>query len=142
MSPNPPMTMSRPEPTRSDRVRTAATPAFCLLMAVIFFAAAAAGGQPGLGAGLAVCMVLGAVGFWIAGRRSETMRGLMDHRDERLTRIDVEATAFSGLVLILVLIALMVAELARGNSGSPYSGLAGVAGLAYIAAVAWRRFRG
>jgi hypothetical protein len=32
----------------------------------------------------------------LAGRRSETVRGLLDHRDERLHAIDLRATATSG----------------------------------------------
>lgn len=33
----------------------------------------------------------------VLGRRSATVRGVMDHRDERISGIDLKAPAFTGL---------------------------------------------
>ena len=52
-----------------------------------------------------------------------------DGRDERFARIDLRAIAVSGLVLITVLIAAWLVEIARGHSGSPYYWLAAIGGL-------------
>jgi hypothetical protein len=88
-----------------------------------------------------VCGAAAGVVF-LAGRRSETVRGLLDRRDERLSAIDVRAAATSGLVLILVVIGAAVVELARGHSGAPYTWLGAVSGLAYLAAIAVQRIKG
>jgi hypothetical protein len=78
----------------------------------------------------------------LLGGRSETIKGLRgDGRDERIALIDLRATAVSGFVLILCVIAGFLAEIARGHDGSPYAQLAAVAGLAYIVAIAVQRLR-
>ena len=65
-----------------------------------------------------------------------------DGRDERFARIDLRAIAVSGLVLITVLIAAWLVEIARGHSGSPYYWLAAIGGLSYVLAVAFFRWSG
>jgi hypothetical protein len=62
-------------------------------------------------------------------------------RDERWLKIDVYATAASGLTVITVLIGAWLVELARGGDGSPYGQVLAIGGLAYIAAVAFFRWR-
>ena len=117
-------------------------PAFCVLLAAVMFAAFAIGGDTASGATSAgVLLLVGAV-FYFGGRRSETLAGLGGPgRDERWERIDVHATALTGLVLILVIIGAWLVEIAQGKDGSPYAALGFVGGLAYILAVALLRWR-
>ena len=85
------------------------------------------------GLGLAVLVV---------GERSETIRGLRgDGRDERFSLIDLRATALAGNVVILAIIVGFLAEVARGNDGTPYSWLGAVAGITYIVGVLVGRVR-
>lgn len=73
------------------------------------------------------------------GGRSETIRGLRgDGRDERFRQIDINATAFAGVVVIVA----FVIKLARGRSGAPYTWLGAIAGIAYVIAIAVLRGRG
>ncbi len=109
---------------------------------VLFLGASWRGGHPSLGVVLLAIMVVFSGVLVVAGRRSETVRGLLDHRDERLSAMDLRATAASGLVLILMVIGGAVVELARGHSGAPYTWLAAIAGLAYLVAVVVLRVRG
>jgi hypothetical protein len=75
--------------------------------------------------------------------RSETVRGLRgDGRDERFRTIDVHASAFAGFVVITTLAIAWLAELARGDDGSPYGEVMAVGGVAYLAAIAFMRWRG
>lgn len=90
--------------------------------------------------GLLTMLAVGAA-FVIAARWSETARGLMDRRDERITSIDRSATGFAGLSLIAAVLVMFVVEVARGNDGMPYSTLGAVAGVAYVVALVWLRFR-
>lgn len=81
-------------------------------------------------------------GVVLFGGRSETIRGLRgDGRDERFAMIDLRATAFAGLIVILCVIAGYLAEIARGHDGSPYAQLGAAGGLAYIVAVIVERLR-
>lgn len=127
--------------TREIMRRRWAFPAFCLFLGALLFGAFAIGGEPVAGAGgFALMAVLGAV-FWF-GRRSETLQGLGGPgRDERWELIDLRATAFAGLVLILVVLGAWLYEIARGEDGDPYGLLAAVAGLAYVLAVVVLRSR-
>ena len=56
-------------------------------------------------------------------------------------RDDLGATAFSGLVLIALVIGMWLYEIANSHDGNPYGQLGAIAGLAYIGGVAWGRFR-
>ena len=117
-------------------------PAFCVLIAALMFTAFAIGGDAASGAySAAVLLFVGAV-FYFGARRSETLAGLGGPgRDERWERIDVPATALSGMVLVLVIIGAWLVEIAQGKDGSPYAALGAVGGLAYILAVAFLRWR-
>jgi Na+/H+ antiporter NhaD/arsenite permease-like protein len=81
-------------------------------------------------------------GLLFARRRSETVRGLLDHRDERISAIDLRATAVTALVMIAVVLAAFVVEIACGHSGWPYSMIGAVGGVTYLAAVIVLRIRG
>lgn len=117
------------------------TPAIAVLGGVAYLVTAVVGGHPALGIALMAMMFVVAAALVLAARHSETIRGLMDRRDERITGIDLRATAFSGLVLILAVLVAAFVELGRGHSGAPYTGLAAIAGIAYILAVIVQRVR-
>jgi drug/metabolite transporter (DMT)-like permease len=117
-------------------------PAFSLALGGAMLAAFAVGGHTGLGLySLGVMAAAGAV--FLLGGHSETIRGLRgDGRDERFSRMDLLATAFAGLVLIVAVIVAFLVEVARGHNGMQYAWLGAVAGLAYLAAIVVLRVRG
>jgi len=137
------MSTNNPDNAMSRLYRTRwFMPAFCALIAALMFAAFAIGGDTTSGAySAAVLLFIGAV-FYFGARRSETLAGLGGPgRDERWERIDIHATALTGLVLILVIIGAWLVEIAQGEDGSPYAALGAVGGLAYILAIALLRWR-
>ncbi|HEY7002781.1 MAG TPA: hypothetical protein VH281_00750 [Gaiellaceae bacterium] len=116
-------------------------PAFSLFLGACILVAFWVGGD--LREGVIGFGVLAGIGLVsLLGSKSETISGLSGPgRDERWERIDILATAFAGIVLITLVIALWLYEIAHGRSGNPYGLLGAVAGLAYVAGVAWLRFR-
>ena len=78
----------------------------------------------------------------LARRRSETVKGLLDRNDERISAIDLRATAITALALIAVILIAFVVQIARGQSGWPYSMLGFVGGVTYVVAVIYLRVRG
>ncbi|HEV1997587.1 MAG TPA: hypothetical protein VGR61_05595 [Candidatus Dormibacteraeota bacterium] len=108
----------------------------------VMFGASAVGGHPGLGLAMfGIMVVFGAAVFF--GGRSETIRGLRgDGRDERFAQMDLEATALAGGILILVIIAAFVFEIAHGRSGMPYAWLGAVGGVTYVGGILVIRLRG
>ena len=117
-------------------------PSFSVVLGLFILGANWLGGNPGAGAiSFGVLAVFGLL-VLLAGR-SETIRGLRgDGRDERFARIDLQATAVTGLVLLVALIVAWLVATARGQSGSPYDWLLATGGLSYLLAVAWFRWRG
>jgi hypothetical protein len=117
-------------------------PGFAVALGIVVFAAQWIGGDPRGGlVSLGIMTAFGALVLF--GGRSETIRGLRgDGRDERFRRIDIHATAISGIAVISAIIIAFVVELARGHSGSPYGWLGAIAGIAYLLAVAFMRMRG
>ena len=117
-------------------------PLFSLALGVGCLVAFWVGGNPGQGlASLGILAAAGAI--FLFGGRSETIRGLRgDGRDERFAQIDLQATALSGLAVIVALIVAWLVASARDQSGSPYDWLLAIGGLAYLLAVAWFRWRG
>lgn len=117
-------------------------PAFSVALGLVILAVSWLGGQPGAGAiSLGVLAVFGLV-VLLAGR-SETIRGLRgDGRDERFARIDLQATAATGLALLVALIVAWLVAIARGQSGRPYDWLLAIGGLTYVLAIVWYRWRG
>ena len=116
-------------------------PLTALAIGIAYLVAGLVGGDTAFGVtGLAVMVAAGAV-FVVAARWSETARGLMDRRDERITSIDQSATTFAGLCVIAAVLAMFVVEIARGDDGEPYSVLGAVGGLAHVASLVWLRFR-
>jgi hypothetical protein len=134
------MSRSGNTPVRS-RLTFWATPAFCLLAGVAYLVAAWSAGEPRLGVVLLGIMLVFGAGIVLASRYSETVRGLLDRRDERISGIDLRATAAAGVALILCVIGGAVVELARGRSGAPYTWMALVTAVVYIAALVVQRVR-
>jgi hypothetical protein len=119
-----------------------ATPIFGAAMGVVYLVAFLVAGNPVDGViGFAVMVAFSAV-LLLASRRSETVKGLLDHRDERISAIDVRATAVTALVMITVVIVAFVVQIARGQSGWPYGMLGFVGGVTYVVAVICLRVRG
>jgi len=118
-----------------------ATPAVALIIGVAYFWASWAGGHPGTGVFMLSVMVVAAVGSVLFARRSETVKGLMDHRDERLATIDVTATAVAGMAVIVAILVAFIADLADGGDGMPYAWLGAIGGVAYVVAVIVLRVR-
>jgi hypothetical protein len=116
-------------------------PAFSVLLGLLMLGAFVIGGNTGDGLAAFGVMVALAAGIPVFGR-SETVRGLSGPgRDERWAKIDVTATALTGLVLICVIIGAFLVEVAQGEDGEPWSQLGAVGGLSYVIAVAVLRWR-
>jgi hypothetical protein len=129
--------------SKSARARLTfwATPAVGVVGGLAYLLAASISGHPWLGVELLALMVAFSAAVVLASRRSETVRGLLDRRDERIVSIDLRATAAAGLALILAVLGGAVVELARGHSGAPYTWLAALAGVVYLGAVVMLRAR-
>jgi hypothetical protein len=130
--------------TRSQRVTRSKwfLPGFCLVLGVVMLAVWWLGGSPGEGV-ISLAVMAGFGLLVLLGGRSETIRGLRgDGRDERFARMDVHATAVTGLVLLVALIVAWLVEIAHGRTGGPYGWLLALGGLAYLLAVAFFRWRG
>ena len=119
-----------------------ATPIFGILMGAVYLVALSVAGSPVYGVLAFGVMVAFSAALLLARRRSETVRGLLDHRDERISAIDLRATAITALAMIAVVLVAFVVQIARGQSGWPYDMLGFVAGVSYVAAVIYLRIRG
>jgi len=118
-----------------------AIPAVAVFIGLGYLVAGWVGGDLIFGVFGLLLMVGVAAAALLLGRRSETVKGLLDRRDERINSIDLEATTFAGMaVLLAVLVAFMV-EIARGENGSPYAALGALGGVAYLVALVVLRFR-
>lgn len=117
-------------------------PGVAIAIGVVYLIAGFAADDVGFAiGGFAVMAAIAAV-LLLVRRRSETVQGVLDRRDERINDIDFRSTAFAGVVLILVVLGAFVVDIARGGDGQPYANLAAVAGVAYLAAMVFHRFRG
>jgi hypothetical protein len=129
-------------PTMTKTNRTFwVTPALGVAIGLVYLTGFSVGGKPGDGLIALGIMVVFSAGIALAGWRSETVRGLLDHRDERLAGIDLRATAVTAVVMILAVLAGFVVEVARGHDGSPYDLIGAVGGVAYLGAVGYFRVR-
>jgi peptidoglycan biosynthesis protein MviN/MurJ (putative lipid II flippase) len=118
-----------------------ATPIFAAAMGVVYLVALSVAGDPVDGVlALAVMVAFGGA-LLVARRRSETVKGLLDHRDERISSIDLRATAITALAMIAVVLVAFVVQIARGQSGWPYSMIGFVGGVSYVGAVIYLRIR-
>ena len=119
------------------------TPAFGLVLGVLFFAASAMGGQPTVGLGMFAVMALWSAFLVVFGGRSETVGALAGRPlDERLASFDILATAIAGTVALLAAIIGFLWATARGENGNDFAVVAAAGGIAYLAALLWFRWRG
>jgi hypothetical protein len=128
--------------SRSRTLTFWVVPTIGVLGGAALYIAAWQGGHPVAGLGMFAIMIAFSAGTVLIARRSETVRGLLDRRDERFVAIDLQATAASGGITMLVIVIASIVELARGHSGAPFTWLAAVAGVSYLAGVAVLRIRG
>jgi membrane protein YdbS with pleckstrin-like domain len=118
-------------------------PTVALALGVVFFVAQWIGDDPSGGlVSLAIMAVFAAVLVLLEGRSGAVAILRRPARDERARSIDMAATAFSGIVLITVVIAAVMVQLARGEDPSPYAQLGAVAGVAYLVALVVMQRRG
>lgn len=117
------------------------TPAVALVIGVVYLIAGWAGDDLSFGVTGLLIMTVTAIALVVLGRYSETVRGLLDRRDERINALDMEATTIAGLVVIVAVIVGFVVEIARGEDGSPYSMLGAIGGAAYVVALVVLRYR-
>ncbi len=131
-----------PKGTGTSRLTGLVTPLVSVAIGVAYLLAGWAGGDLVFGLfGLALMTGL-AVVLLLIRRRSETVKGLLDRRDERINTIDLRATAFAGVTVIVAVIIAFVVEIATGGDGSQYAWLGAVGGVAYIGALIVLRIRG
>jgi hypothetical protein len=116
-------------------------PAFTLALGLALGGAQWIGGDAQTGVtSMVFFLAIAAVFFW--GGRSETIRMIRgDGRDERWARIDLAATAITGLVTILVIIGACAWEWAHGRDGNPFVWLGALAGTTYVASLLVLRAR-
>jgi hypothetical protein len=116
-------------------------PGVAILIGVAYFVAGLVGDDPRFGV-IGLATMVAVAGAWVVlARYSETVKGLMDRKDERIRGIDKDASLFAGWVLIVAVIGAFVVQVARGAATSPFSELGAVAGVAYIGAVIVLRLR-
>jgi len=133
-------TTTNPTTPKTSR-KYLATPIFGVAMGLVYLVALSVAGQPVWGVLALAIMVAFSGALLLARRRSETVKGLLDHRDERISAIDLRATAITALALIAVILVAFVLQIARGQSW-PYSMLGFVGGVTYVVAVICLRIRG
>jgi hypothetical protein len=86
----------------SGRAKAWLLPAVSIFFGLVYLVAGIIGDQVGFGLfGLGV-MVAVAAGLVFVRGRSETVKGLLDRRDERINALDVQATALVALVTLRV----------------------------------------
>lgn len=135
--------MSTQQPTdRRRRWGSVKLPLVAVGIGIAYLVAGLVGNDPGFGIFGLLLMTGLAVVLWLVSHRSETVRGLMDRRDERINAIDLKSTAFAGSTVIAVIIIAFIVEIAQGRDGAPYYWLGAVGGVAYVLAVIVQRLRG
>lgn len=127
---------------RTVEAKELVVPGIALAAGVVYLVAGLVSGNAGFGIGGLVVMVVFAAVIWLLRRRSETVKGLLDRRDERINAIDLKATAFAGTAVIVAVLIAFVVDVARGGDGAPYFWLAAVAAVAYLVGVVALRLRG
>jgi hypothetical protein len=130
--------------TKNDTTSTLqswSVPIVATVIGVAYLIAGFVGDNVGFGVFGLLLMLGVAAAMMLAGRRSETVQGLLDRKDERIRSIDNEATMFAGMAVLLAVIVGFVFEIARGQDGWPYVMLGAIGGVTYVAAVIVLRLR-
>jgi hypothetical protein len=117
-------------------------PLTAAVIGLLYLATGIAGGDAFLAIAGPVLMVAFAALLLGVRRRSETVQGLLDRRDERINALDLRATAVTGIVLVGAVLVGFTVSVARGGDGSPYVWLGCLAGVTYVAAFVAMRVRG
>ncbi len=116
-------------------VRRWAAPTVAVVAGVGYLVAGLVGDQTTFGVvGLAI-MLVAALGFVLAGRRSEYVDGLLSGRDERIAGHDRDASLAAGMAVLLASLVMFMVEIAQGHDGSPYYQLAALGGVTYVVAL-------
>ncbi|CAN5591458.1 hypothetical protein BH10ACT8_BH10ACT8_10920 [soil metagenome] len=118
-----------------------ATPLLGVFIGLAYLAAFWLGGRPGDGVIGLIVMLAFTGALMLLGRRSETVQGLLDHRDERITGMDLKATAVTAVAMILAVLVGFVVDIAHGGSGEPFAAIGAIGGLAYLCALLFFRLR-
>ena len=79
--------------------------------------------------------------YAVGGRFQIIRQARGDYEDEREGYLGSRAMAATGTIMVVVLTACIVWELARGDDPRPFSDLMAIAGATYIASLAWGRYR-
>jgi hypothetical protein len=74
-------------------------------------------------------------------RRSETLELMGGLGDERTENISLRASAFVGNVFVLVLPAVWLVSIAKGDPNDTLAALCAVGGVSWVAALIWLRRR-
>ena len=107
--------MGTSEMTSSSRTMRWLIPAAAAVIGVGYLIAGLVGDNVEFGVfGLGLMLAIG-LAFVVLGRRSETVGGLLDRRDERINTIDRDATLFAGALTLLAVIVMFMVEIARGQ---------------------------
>jgi hypothetical protein len=126
----------RMSPTsRKGRRGLHAAAVVALVIGVAYLIGGWMGSGPALGLEMFAIMLVTAAGIEVAGRRSDVMRGMLGRTDERLTGIDLQATATTGVVVILADLTAFVVQTARGADATPYMWLGAIGGVTYVVAL-------
>lgn len=106
-----------------------------LVIGVAYLIGGWVGSGPGLGLAMFAIMLVTAAGIELVARRSDTVRGMLGRTDERLTGIDLRATAVTGVALIVADLTAFVIQTARGADATPYVWLGALGGVTYVVAL-------
>jgi hypothetical protein len=118
-------------------------PAFAVALGLVFLVAQWIGGDPSGGlVSLAIMAGFAAMLLALENRSGAAASMTRPARDERARSIDLAATAFSGIVVITILIVAVMVQLARGENPSPYAQLGAAGGIAYLVALVVMQRRG
>ena len=114
------------------------TPVLSLVFGVLFLAIFAIHGDWTSAITSFVIMAVYAGILLTLRRRSEAVRLLGgDVPDERGQANSMKALAFTGQVLILVIVAMFIWELANGRNGNPWTSLGAIAGVSFVGSTVW-----
>jgi uncharacterized protein YacL len=125
-----------------SRPRRWPTPVLGLAIGIAYLAAGWVAGNLTFGLVGFALMAAASVLLLIASRHSETVRGLLDRRDERISGMDARATVVTANVLIVAIIVAFVVEIAHGQDGMPYAWLGAIGGVTYVLTLIVLRLRG
>jgi hypothetical protein len=117
------------------------TPAVALVIGLAYLVAGWLGDDLAFGVFGLLLMVATGLAFVVLGRYSETVRGLLDRRDERINAIDMQASLVAGMAVLAAVLVGFVVKIAQGQDGAPYAMLGAIGGVSYVLALGFLRVR-